>query len=137
MLLERAQRSDRTARAVRGTSWCRCLVMAGGFVAGGSTRSPWWAVAAFALTMVGVQRGAGAGAGAAGGVSFGAQLRRSGTRRLRGSAVLGGFIGPAFMGWARDVTGGYQRGLLLLALPSAIAAGLIYVLAQRRDAKAA
>ncbi len=32
---------------------------------------------------------------------------------ITGVGVLGGFIGPAFMGWARDFTGGYQRGLLL------------------------
>ena len=55
---------------------------------------------------------------------------------ITGVGVLGGFIGPAFMGWARDFTGSYQSGLLLLAAPSAMAAGLIYLLSQRRDARA-
>jgi hypothetical protein len=35
------------------------------------------------------------------------------------------------MGWARDLTGDYQRGLLSLAIPSIVAAGLIWALGQR------
>ena len=35
------------------------------------------------------------------------------------------------MGWARDLTGGYQRGLLTLAAPCVLAAGLIALLGKR------
>ena len=31
--------------------------------------------------------------------------------------ILGGFVGPYWMGFARDLTGDYQRGLLTMALP--------------------
>jgi MFS transporter, ACS family, tartrate transporter len=54
---------------------------------------------------------------------------------MTGIGVVGGFIGPAFMGWAKDLTGDYQRGLLLLAVPSVGAAGFIYWMMrlQRRE----
>ncbi|MDP9039196.1 MAG: MFS transporter [Acidobacteriota bacterium] len=42
--------------------------------------------------------------------------------------ILGGFIGPYFMGYARDLTGNYQRGLLLDALPMILAPLLILCL---------
>jgi MFS transporter, ACS family, tartrate transporter len=32
--------------------------------------------------------------------------------------MLGGFIGPYWMGYAKDLTGNYQRGLLTLAIPA-------------------
>jgi ACS family tartrate transporter-like MFS transporter len=39
--------------------------------------------------------------------------------------ILGGFAGPYWMGWMADLTGGFQRGLLTMALPVLMAAGLI------------
>jgi ACS family tartrate transporter-like MFS transporter len=36
-------------------------------------------------------------------------------------AILGGFLGPYWMGLAADLTGNYQRGLLTLVVPSLIA----------------
>ena len=47
--------------------------------------------------------------------------------------IPGGTIGPKWMGWARELTGNYQRGLLTLAIPSALSAVIIFVLA-RTDA---
>jgi len=46
--------------------------------------------------------------------------------------IAGGFIGPVWMGWARDLTGDYRRGLLFLALPSIAAAGLVLGIASVR-----
>ncbi len=129
-----AQQSDRK----RERYWhilVPCLVMAGGFVVGGLTHLPTLAVAAFALTVVGYNAAQGPVLTLPAAFLSG-RSSAIGYAVITGVGVLGGFIGPAFMGWARDLTGGYQRGLLLLAVPSAIAAGLIYVLAQRRDAKA-
>jgi ACS family tartrate transporter-like MFS transporter len=55
--------------------------------------------------------------------------------------MVGGFVGPYWMGAARQLTGDYQRGLLTLAIPSVVAALLIVVLArtgaQRQSAEAA
>lgn len=41
--------------------------------------------------------------------------------------LIGGFIGPWWMGIAHDLTGNYQRGLLALALPLLVAAIVIHV----------
>jgi ACS family tartrate transporter-like MFS transporter len=42
--------------------------------------------------------------------------------------ILGGWLGPSWMGIARDLTGGFQRGLLMMALPLLIAAGIMVYL---------
>jgi len=39
--------------------------------------------------------------------------------------MLGGFLGPYWMGIAKDLTGDYQHGLLTLTVPSLIAAGIM------------
>jgi ACS family tartrate transporter-like MFS transporter len=39
--------------------------------------------------------------------------------------ILGGFVGPYWMGIAQDLTGDYQRGLLLMSLPMLAAAGIM------------
>jgi ACS family tartrate transporter-like MFS transporter len=45
--------------------------------------------------------------------------------------ILGGFLGPYAMGYAKDLTGTYQRGLLLLAIPWLIAVVLmLYIRSQ-------
>jgi MFS transporter, ACS family, tartrate transporter len=50
--------------------------------------------------------------------------------------ILGGFIGPFWMGIARDLTGNNQRGLLTMAVPMLIAAGIMLHLRRQshRDA---
>jgi ACS family tartrate transporter-like MFS transporter len=47
-------------------------------------------------------------------------------------AILGGFVGPYWMGLAAYWTGGYRRGLLTLVVPSLIA--MFIMLGIRRDA---
>jgi len=42
--------------------------------------------------------------------------------------ILGGFIGPTLMGWARDLTGSYQTGLTVLCLPGLVSAGIVATL---------
>jgi ACS family tartrate transporter-like MFS transporter len=42
--------------------------------------------------------------------------------------ILGGFVGPYWMGISIDLTGGFQRGLLTMAVPVVAAAGLITVI---------
>jgi MFS transporter, ACS family, tartrate transporter len=41
--------------------------------------------------------------------------------------ILGGFVGPSWMGVSRDATGSLQRGLLTIAAPVLVAAGLAVV----------
>jgi ACS family tartrate transporter-like MFS transporter len=47
-------------------------------------------------------------------------------------AILGGFLGPYWMGLAADLTGNYQRGLLTLVVPSLLA--MLIMFGIRRDA---
>ena len=42
--------------------------------------------------------------------------------------ILGGFMGPYWMGLLKDATGTLQRGLLTIAVPVLLAAGLIVIL---------
>ncbi len=39
--------------------------------------------------------------------------------------ITGGFIGPYWMGFAKDLTGNYQRGLITLSFPMLLAAGIM------------
>jgi ACS family tartrate transporter-like MFS transporter len=36
-------------------------------------------------------------------------------------SILGGFVGPYWMGVARDLTGNYERGLITMAIPMLVA----------------
>jgi ACS family tartrate transporter-like MFS transporter len=42
--------------------------------------------------------------------------------------ILGGFVGPYWMGIAKDLTGNYQRGLLTMAPPMLTAAAIMLYL---------
>ena len=48
-------------------------------------------------------------------------------------AIVGGFLGPYFIGFAKDLTGDYQRGLRLMGLPMLLGAAIMLYL--RRDAR--
>ena len=50
---------------------------------------------------------------------------------------LGAFTGPAVLGRAADITGSYRAGLVVLAVPAAIATAIMGVLAQRTRRQAA
>jgi MFS transporter, ACS family, tartrate transporter len=45
--------------------------------------------------------------------------------------ILGGFLGPYYMGLAKDFNGTYQPGLLTLALPCMIAAATVFMMRTR------
>jgi ACS family tartrate transporter-like MFS transporter len=106
-----------------------CLVMASGFVIGAVTHVIAVAIVAFAMTVIAYNACQGP-----------ALTLPSTFLRGRSSAIgyatinmigmFGGFIGPYWMGVARELTGNYQRGLLTLAIPSAMAAGIMLILSR-------
>jgi ACS family tartrate transporter-like MFS transporter len=50
-------------------------------------------------------------------------------------SIVGGFLGPYWMGWMRELTGGYAVGLGSLCVPWLVmAAGIALVTRQRREA---
>ena len=123
-----ARRSDRTGERY----WhiiVPCLVMSAAFLVGALTRMPVLALAAFALTVIGYNAAQGPVLTLPATFLSG-RSSAIGYAAMTGIGVAGGFIGPAFMGVARDLTGDYQRGLLLLSIPSAMAAALIYLMAR-------
>ncbi len=105
------------------------LIMAGGYVVGASTRNPWWAVPAFALTIAAYNAAQGPVLALPAAFLSG-RASAIGYAAITGIGVAGGFIGPYWMGKAKDFTGDYQRGLLTLAVPSLIAGALVWWLSK-------
>ena len=104
-----------------------CVVMAAGFVVGGLTGNAWLGVAAFTVTVVAYNSSQGPVLTLPS-VFLSGRSSAVGYALITGIGVVGGVIGPALMGKLRDSTGDYQRGLLLLALPSLGAAAFIFVM---------
>jgi ACS family tartrate transporter-like MFS transporter len=98
--------------------------MAVAFVMGGVTAAPIFVVTAFAMLFIGFNATGGpiwtipssflTGKSAAAGIATANTI-----------AIIGGFVGPYWMGRARDWTGNYQRGLLTLAVPTLIGVGIV------------
>ena len=47
--------------------------------------------------------------------------------------ILGGFVGPYWMGIAKDLTGNYRRGLLTMAVPVLVGNDMLYLRWQSRQ----
>ena len=108
-----------------------CALVAAGFAAAGISGRAAIVVPAFACVMIGLS------AIAAPVWSIPTQFlcgrsAAAGIAAVNMIAILGGFLGPYWMGVAADLTGGYQRGLLTLVVPSLIAMFLMFGI--RRDA---
>jgi MFS transporter, ACS family, tartrate transporter len=92
------------------------LITAAAFLVSGTTKNSWWLVAAFAVAITGLYATQGIiytipgsflkGKSAATGIAIATMM-----------GILGGFVGPAWIGWMRDATGGFQLGLMSLAIP--------------------
>ncbi len=88
------------AGATMGTWWSlvgMCIATAGFY----GTKGPFWAMPTMILT----------GAAAAGGIAF-----------INSFGNIGGALGPAIVGWLKDVTGSYSGGLYGLAAFTAVSA---------------
>jgi ACS family tartrate transporter-like MFS transporter len=108
-----------------------CALVAAGFAAAGISGRAAIVIPAFACVMIGLS------AIAAPVWSIPTQFlcgrsAAAGIAAVNMIAILGGFLGPYWMGVAADLTGGYQRGLLTLVVPSLIAMFLMFGI--RRDA---
>ncbi len=109
------------------------LLIAAAFVVGGLTVAPIFAVPAYALIFIGFNATAGpawtipssflTGKSAAAGIATANTI-----------AIIGGFLGPYWMGLARDFTGNYQTGLLTLALPTIAGAAIVMVMRRKSQA---
>jgi ACS family tartrate transporter-like MFS transporter len=103
------------------------LLIAMAFLVGGLSVIPWVAVPALALAVVSHSSMQGPlltipvimlkGRSAAAGIAAFNMI-----------GMFGGFLGPYWMGVAKDLTGDYQRGLMTLTIPSLLAAGMVLVI---------
>jgi ACS family tartrate transporter-like MFS transporter len=55
----------------------------------------------------------------------------AGIAALNTVGILGGFVGPWWLGVAKDLTGNYERGLLTMTVPSLAAFAIMLVMRQQ------
>jgi ACS family tartrate transporter-like MFS transporter len=106
------------------------FLIAAAFVVGGFTTAPIFALPAYAIIFIGFNATAGpswtipssflTGKSAAAGIATANTI-----------AIVGGFLGPYWMGLAKDFTGNYKTGLLTLAIPT-LAGGVIVLLMRQK-----
>jgi ACS family tartrate transporter-like MFS transporter len=106
------------------------LLMAAAFVVSGLTLAPIAAIPAFVIIFIAFNATGGpiwtipssflSGKSAAAGIATANTI-----------GILGGFIGPYWMGHAKDFTGNYQSGLLTLAIPMLAGAAILFVMRQQ------
>jgi ACS family tartrate transporter-like MFS transporter len=106
-----------------------CVIMALCYLVASYARTPWIVVSSLGATFIAFQSMQGpaltvptqflAGRAAAAGIAA-----------MNTITMFSGFIGPNGMGVMKDHTGSYQLGLRGLALPSLIAAAVMFVLTQ-------
>jgi len=100
------------------------LIITGGFAVGGLSTAPWLAVPALAITVIANRSLHGPNLSIPSTFLKGKSMA-AGIAAMNTIGMLGGFLGPYWMGIAKDLTGDYQHGLLTLTVPSLIAAGIM------------
>ena len=93
------------------------LLIGVAFVVGGLTVAPGFALPAYAIIFVGFNATAGPSWAIASSFLTG-KSSAAGIATANTIAIVGGFLGPYWMGRAKDFTGNYQTGLLTLAIPA-------------------
>jgi ACS family tartrate transporter-like MFS transporter len=106
------------------------LLGAAAFLVAAGTKSPWWVVPAFAVAITSQY--------ATHGIFFalpGSFLRgktaAAGIALITAMSMLGGFAGPAWAGWMKDLTGSYGPALITLASLNLTGAAIVNFLGQR------
>jgi ACS family tartrate transporter-like MFS transporter len=108
-----------------------CLLMLAGFVACGLSMSPRIALPALAIVFCSYCAMQGP-LWAIPAAFLSGRSAAAGIAAINMIGILGGFIGSYWMGFARDLTGNYQRGLLTMTAPMLIAGAIMIYL--RRQA---
>ncbi len=103
------------------------LIMCVCYLIGGLTIAPFLAVPALAIASISYYALQGPLLALATSFLHG-RFAAAGIAAMNTIGILGGFIGPLGMGLAKDYTGAYQPGLLMLVIPSLVAAATIYMM---------
>ncbi len=102
------------------------LVITVGYFIGGTSTLPWLAVPALAAVVISHSALQGPLLSVLP-IFLKGRSMAAGIAAINMIGMLGGFIGPYWMGVAREWTGGYQHGLLTLTIPSFAAAAMMLV----------
>jgi len=106
------------------------LVIAAGYLIGGLSTAPFLAVPALAIASLGYFSMQGPLLALASSFLQG-KSAAAGIAAMNTIGILGGFVGPYWMGLAKDFTGTYQPGLLTLVIPSLIGATTVFMMRLR------
>jgi ACS family tartrate transporter-like MFS transporter len=106
------------------------LLMTVGFLIGGLSTAPFLAVPALAVASVSYFSMQGPLLALASSFLHG-KSAAAGIAAMNTIGILGGFLGPYYMGLAKDFNGTYQPGLLTLALPCMVAAATVFMMRTR------
>lgn len=101
-----------------------CVLIAAAFVVGGLSVAPIFAIPAYAIIFIGFNATAGPSWAIASSFLTG-KSSAAGIATANTIAIVGGFLGPYWMGRAKDFTGNYQTGLLTLAIPAVVGAAIV------------
>jgi MFS transporter, ACS family, tartrate transporter len=104
-----------------------CILIAAAFIVGGLTVAPLFAIPAYAIIFIGFNATAGPAWAIASSFLTG-RSAAAGIATANTIAIVGGFLGPYWMGRAKDFTGNYQTGLLTLAIPAFAGAAILLVM---------
>ena len=102
-----------------------CLVTTSGFCIAGLAKGPVSLVLGLACIMIGFN-GINAAVWTIPCSFLVGKSAAAGIAAINMIAIVGGFVGPYWMGFAADFLGSYQRGLLACAIPSLLAATIIF-----------
>jgi MFS transporter, ACS family, tartrate transporter len=100
------------------------FIIAAGFLAGGFSMNAWLAVPALAATVIAYAAIQGPLLSIPSTFLKG-RTAAAGIAAMNTIGMLGGFLGPYWMGIAKDLTGDYQHGLLTLTVPALAAASIV------------
>lgn len=104
-----------------------CVVMAAGYLTASYAKEPWLVVAGLAAGFIAFMAMLGP-ANAVPMQFLAGRAAAAGLAAMNTITMFSGFVGPYWMGRARDLTGGYELGLRGLVVPSLGAALVMFVL---------
>jgi ACS family tartrate transporter-like MFS transporter len=107
-----------------------CILMALGLAVAGSSNAPGLVIPALCCVSVSFNAMQGAWLAIIPSV-FQGRSAAAAIAAVNTLCILGGFVGPNFMGLLKDLTGNYQRGLALLSLPMLLDAGIMVYLSRQ------
>jgi len=110
------------------------LVVTAGYLVGGLSSLPWIAVPALAVAVISYSSLQGPLLSIPA-IFLKGRSAAAGIAAMNTIGILGGFIGPYWMGLAKDFTGDYQRGLLTLTIPSFAAGAIMFAMSRSLRAR--